>query len=77
MTEREGRSRIAPRPTMNDDDITSVPCAICGAEHDPTGFDDVDSMHLCATCASFEELVRNPRAPTTPDAKAAPATRRP
>jgi hypothetical protein len=61
---------------MNDDQTTAVPCAICGAEHDPAAYDDVDSMHLCATCASFEERIRNPHGPTV-DTKATPATGRP
>lgn len=40
-----------------------VPCAICGADHDPETTPEIDSTHLCPTCADAERAYRDLRPP--------------
>ncbi|MCC7073578.1 MAG: hypothetical protein IT383_19875 [Deltaproteobacteria bacterium] len=41
--------------------VPDAVCAICGAEHDPEESPEVDSTHLCPTCAANERALRDPR----------------
>lgn len=44
--------------------VPDAVCAVCGAEHDPEESPEVDSTHLCPTCAANERALRDPRGAT-------------
>lgn len=52
-------------------------CAVCGAEHDPEESPEVDSTHLCPTCAANERALRDePGANHEPPAPYRPSRQR-